>query len=106
MANAKAIGAKYLKSEILKPLGDTVVTIDSVDIHEFKEQDGSSTRKLVLNFVEDLPPWPLNKVNTNTICDIHGDDYEDWSRKQLLLVNETCLVGVEMKGCIRVREVE
>ena len=68
-ASEKYLGGAHLN-------GDTTLTIEEVTVEKM-ENDGKL--KLCLHFSEaDVLPLLLNKTNTRTLQELHGDETDEW----------------------------
>lgn len=98
---ASAFPSKYLKAAELE--GDTVFTIDRVEIENVAPQGKPVEEKPVLYFAEDERGLVLNKTNSETIASIHGGETDEWSGKQItLFATEVDFQGKQVLA-IRVR---
>ena len=85
---------------------DHKLTIESADIHEFKNKDGTTKKQLVLSFVGKQKRLGLNITNASTIAkNLDSTESAAWIGKQITLYPTTDRLGHEMVDCIRVREV-
>lgn len=72
--------SEYLKAEDLGTSMPTL-TIQASDVKHFDNGDS----KLVLQFTETDKTMPLNMTNARAIAEIHGNNSEGWTGKQIML---------------------
>lgn len=74
----------WLKAEDL--LGKAPkVTIESATTQEFKNQDGTKERKIVLSFVGKAKKLILNKGQAGTLVKLYGDETDAWAMREVVL---------------------
>ena len=103
MANVNDIygASNTLKAEDLKDRAHKV-TIETVDIVEFKE-NGMTKKKLVCRLAGKQKGLVLNKTNSKIIAKYYGDDFDMWGGKEIeIFPTETDFQG-SLVPCIRVR---
>lgn len=89
--------SKYLKHQELDGK-DWVVTIDRVERHDLKNQDGQLEKKFVLFFRELDKGMILNSTNMNILYSLlNSDDSDDWAGKRVTLYTKD---DIEMAGKI------
>ena len=89
--------SKYLKHQELDGK-DWVVTIDRVERHDLKHQDGQLEKKIVLFFRELDKGMILNSTNMNILYSLlNSDDSDDWAGKRVTLYTKD---DIEMAGKI------
>lgn len=74
---------KYMSKDLWDPNQGEDLTIASIEEVQFQERDGTTRRKLVVNWVEDRPPLTLNKTNMNWILGTYGAVEADWQGKRV-----------------------
>ena len=102
MANYKAVFGNYLKAEDLQ--GKAVrITIERVELEDFKSSDGKAERKLVVHFSGKEKGLVLNRTNADTLAEIFGDqDYDNWVGPVVLFPDMTTFGGKRVP-CIRIK---
>lgn len=89
--------SKYLKHQELNGQ-DWVVTIDRVERHDMKKDDGTMEKKFVLFFKELDKGMILNATNMNTLYALfNSDDSDDWAGQRITLYTKD---DIEMGGKI------
>lgn len=91
-----------LKAEDLDG-SDVILTIASVEVKEFSDDDGKSSRKPVIHFEETDKTFVSNKTNSLMIAEHHGEDLDLWEGKQITLYPTKTDFGGKMVDCIRIR---
>lgn len=72
-------------------------------IESYEAVDFDDGKKIVLRFKGTERTLVCNKTNANTICDMYGDDLDDWiGQKIILFPTQTDFQGKQVP-CIRVR---
>ena len=79
-----------------------VVTIQTVSVKEFKDKDGSTKKKLIIEFAGAKKSLVCNVTNAKRIAHLHGDDYTLWPGKKIKLQSEMVNFGNEVTDGIRV----
>jgi hypothetical protein len=94
---------RWLKAADLagKPL---VLSIASADLEELEAPDGKAEKKLVLKFADHEKSMVVNKTNLRSIAEMHGDETDGWTNKQIEVYPDRTFVGSKKVACIRVRE--
>ena len=105
MKRDEVFPSKYLKAADLKgkPM---VVTIETADLEQLKNQNGEEQAKTVLTFVGSAKSLPLNMVNWDSVADICGADTDDWPGKKVELFPAKTQLGSKIVPCIRIRPPE
>ena len=86
--------SNFLKSkDVREPI---TITITSVEVEEFKDDDGGARESLVIYAKEIEQGVVLSKTALAQVIDILGSDETDtWTGKQIVLFNDT---SVTFKG--------
>ena len=95
--------SKYLKAADLggKPL---VVKIGSAPLETLKSSDGKEQQKIVLYFLGGTKKvLPINATNWDSVCDIAGDDTDNWPGNTIELYPAKAQLGGKTVDCIRIR---
>lgn len=106
MRGSEVFPSKWLKAEDIAGQGDITVTVDNVEMQEFKDpQSRREEQKPCMSFREDLKPLIVNKTNWRLIADSVGsDDSDDWVGHEItLFVMEVESFG-DIVQAIRVRK--
>jgi hypothetical protein len=106
MKGSEVFPSKWLKAEDIADQGDLTVTVDGVEMQEFKDpQTKREDHKPCMTFREEVKPLIVNKTNWRLIADILGsDDSDDWvGHKITLFVMEVESFG-DIVQAIRVRK--
>lgn len=77
------------------------LTIDSMETVEFK-QNGSTTRKVGINFVGKQKGLMLNKTNASLISKQYGDESDNWIGQTITIYPTTTEYQGDQVDCIRV----
>src|SRR5512139_2427908 len=94
-------GGTTLKSADIKGK-NPVVTIEDVTVKEFKDQDGSTKKKLMVSFVGASKALVCNVTNARRIAHLYGADYAEWAGKKIKLQVDMVDFGGQVKDGIRV----
>jgi len=84
----------------------TNVTIKNVEVAEFKQKDGSTEKKPVMEFQEPLKLLVVNKTNFKACAKMFGDGTAGWQGKTVRLVPVEVEVAGEHHIGVRIREPE
>jgi hypothetical protein len=76
----EAFPSKYLKASDLQG-GTVTVKIDRVEMEMMGDD-----RKMVVYFQGKQKGLVTNKTNANNIAALYGDDTDDWTRSEIMLV--------------------
>ena len=82
-SNYFASSAKWLKKDRWPAGEGEVLLIKDVRDQEFKNKDGTSEHKLVLEWRQDVPPMTLNKTNYNWLLGTFGGNDDNWVGKRV-----------------------
>ena len=94
-------GGSTLKASDVKGKNPTV-TIDNVQVKEFKDKDGSTKKKLMVTFVGAKKALVCNVTNARRIAHLHGEDYAQWPGKKIALHADMVDFGGQVTDGIRV----
>lgn len=96
--------SRYLKHEELEG-HDWNVTIDRVERHEMKNNDGQKEQKFVVFFQELEKGMVLNATNMKTITKLMGtNESDEWKDKRVTLYTKDDIeMSGELKSGLRVR---
>ena len=98
--------SNFLKADDL-PKGTRVgVIISGCELHEFKQEDGSKQKKMVLSFDGKEKKLTLNVTNARMIAaNLGSDDTDDWIGKKVVLYNDPNVqFAGKITGGIRIRK--
>lgn len=100
---SEEFSSNWLKSADLNGK-ETVVTINSIEIESFKEEDGTKKKKVILAFDELDQKLIVNTTNRDVLVELYGDDTDDWvGQKISLYVTKTTFAGKRVDG-LRIRD--
>ena len=102
MKSADVFPSKYLKAEDLKNRAH-MVTISHVELEPFTDDNGRATNKPVAYFKGKEKGAVLNKTNWGVIAYLLGDESDNWTGGQIMLVPELVAFKGQMKMAIRVK---
>lgn len=91
--------SSHLKAEDLRGK-EIKVKIDTATVQQVGED-----HKLVLTFPGKEKDLVLNKTNSAKIASAHGNDYDKWPGKEIILYPDVTDFGGKTVDCIRVRPV-
>lgn len=74
----------WLKAEDLKGKAYTM-RIQETAVSEFKNQDGTKERKIVISFAGAKKKLICNKGQASTLVKLFGDDTDHWNGKEVVL---------------------
>ncbi len=98
-------GGKALKAEQLKGKKPAILTIASVEIVEFKNDDGVKKKKPVISFNGTDKTLVCNLTNANTIAELSDSrDTDNWTGTKIKLVVERVQFGPKLVDSIRVKD--
>lgn len=103
MNMSKAISGKFLKCSDLDGQSKTL-EIQRVEFEEVGQGD-EAEHKYVL-YTSDEKPLVLNKCNTESLIDAHGNESEEWAGKYIEAYPTTTKFGGKTVDCIRLRKAE
>lgn len=83
--------------------GEMILTIKSIEMAEFDNDNGGKESKPVVMFVNDKK-MVLNKTNAKIIATMHGDDTDLWIGKDIILNVLSVPFGDKMTPAIRVKD--
>lgn len=96
--------SKYLKADDVEDMGGEVrALIKCLKIEELQDNEGKSEDKPVLYFLRVDKGLVLNKTNADLIATMHGDETDNWTGKEVLLVTESVTAFGQTRPAIRVR---
>jgi len=95
MRASQLFPSNYLRAADLD--GDTIVTIQRIT-----QEDFNGEQKPIL-LLQDSKGLVLNKTNSNTIAQLHGDEIDGWSDKRITLFPTTVPFRGDLVPAIRVK---
>ena len=78
----------WMKKAMYGPGEGETLTIRDVRDHAFTNKDGSTERKLVLDWKEERPSLTLNKTNFNWLVSTFGGDDDKWVRQRVRVFHD------------------
>lgn len=103
---SEEFASKWLKASDLNE-EDLTLTIDAVEMEEFKEDSGGPKKKVILKFRESFEGKDkgmiLNVTNRNTLVKLYGDDTDDWEGKKITLYATEVAFDGKMVESIRIK---
>ena len=95
--------SNFLKAaDVTEAGGEMVCKIATVEMREFDNDDGGKENKPILTFADEKR-MVLNKTNANAIAELHGDDTDLWTDKELTLIVQEVTFGSKLVPAIRVK---
>ncbi len=77
---------KLLGGHNLHPGEEICAIIQAVGVEEVFEKETNSNKQLVvLKFEGNIPPMALNITNSETVAMLHGNTYNEWKGKKVLI---------------------
>ena len=95
MKASQLFPSNYLRAEDLD--GDAIVTIERIT-----QKDFNGEQKPIL-LLQDSKGLVLNKTNSNTIAQLHGDEIDGWSGKRITLFPTSVPFRGDIVPAIRVK---
>jgi hypothetical protein len=95
---------KLLGGHNLAPGEEICATITSVGAEQVYDKETKQNKELVvLNFKNKIPPMALNITNSETIALLHGNSYDKWQGKQILIHTTAVKAFGKVHDALRVR---
>jgi hypothetical protein len=94
--------SKYFRAADLggKPFD---VVIKSATVETLKNMQGNNEDKLVLGFIGQKKSLVMNRVNFDSVAELHGEETDGWVGKRIQIYPTTARVGGKSVDCVRVR---
>jgi len=99
-----AFPSKYIRESDLGGK-DYTLTIQSVQIEDLGGEDSPKDRKPVVMFKETSKGLGLNRINSNTIAKLLGEETDQWTGKRITLFPTTTEFKGDTVPCVRVRDI-
>lgn len=74
---------KNMTTALIEPNKGIVLTIDRIERKEYPAKGGGTESKLVVHWVEDKPPLPLNKGNLDFIRNELGPEEHNYAGRKV-----------------------